>query len=187
MPFSSLRESTQTLNALIAASPLAIVIIDTEQRVQLWSPAAEQMFGWTEAEVLGKPLPIVPENEKQNVRDGHYGIWGPLHLFTLMSTNGYPAHAQAGDVIGFMTGTRPAPSGLDLVALQAQRHVVPQCAMQVSRTDEIGPMSSFAPPQSCGCYYEKVANGTTSCMPCSNKTDCPAASPFCNYGYCEAH
>jgi PAS domain S-box-containing protein len=65
-----LRESSQTLKALIAASPLAIIIIDTEQRVQLWSPAAEQMFGWSEAEVLGQPLPIVPEGEKQNVRPG---------------------------------------------------------------------------------------------------------------------
>ncbi|MET0593636.1 MAG: hypothetical protein ABW133_13110 [Polyangiaceae bacterium] len=126
-------------------------------------------------------------NEKQNVRDGHYAIWGPLHLFTLMGSNGYPASAQAADVIGFMTGTRAAPNGLDLVALEAEHHVIPQCAMQVSRTDEIGPMSSFAPPQSCGCYYEKVANGSTSCMPCSNKTDCPTATPFCNYGYCEAH
>jgi ABC-type phosphate transport system substrate-binding protein len=126
-------------------------------------------------------------NEKLNVRDGHYTIWGPLHLFTLMTSSGYPASAQAGDVIGFMTGTRAAPEGLDLVALEAQRHVVPQCAMRVSRTEEIGPLSSFAPPQACGCYYEKVANGSTSCTPCQNKTDCPSSSPFCNYGYCEMH
>ena len=126
-------------------------------------------------------------NDKQNVRDGHYAIWGPLHLFTLMSSNGYPANMQAADVIGFMTGTRPAPAGLDLVALQAQRHVVPQCAMRVSRTEEIGPLTSFAPLQACGCYYEKVANGQTGCTPCQNKTDCPATAPFCNYGYCEMH
>jgi len=124
-------------------------------------------------------------NEKLNVRDGHYAIWGPLHLFTLMSSAGYPANAQAGDIIGFMTGTRPAPAGVDLVALQAQRHVVPPCAMRVSRTEEIGPLSSFAPPQACGCYYERMANGSTSCTPCQNKTDCPSSSPFCNYGYCE--
>jgi PAS domain S-box-containing protein len=72
-----LRESSQTLKALIAASPLAIIVIDSEQRVQLWSPAAAQMFGWTEDEVIGKPLPIVPESEKQNVRparpDQNYG------------------------------------------------------------------------------------------------------------------
>jgi ABC-type phosphate transport system substrate-binding protein len=124
-------------------------------------------------------------NEKQNVRDGHYAIWGPLHLFTQMGSNGYPANAQAADVIGFMTGTRPAPSGIDLVTLEAQHHVIPQCAMRVSRSEEIGAMSSFAPAQSCSCFYDKVANGSTDCMPCSNKTDCPAATPFCNYGYCE--
>jgi hypothetical protein len=126
-------------------------------------------------------------NDKQNVRDGHYAVWGPLHLFTLMTSSGYPANAQAADVIGFMTGTRAPPAGLDLVALQAQRHVVPQCAMRVSRTEEIGPLSSFAPSQACGCYYEMVAGGRTSCTPCQNRTDCPAQSPFCNYGYCEMH
>ncbi len=72
-----LRESSPTLQALLAASPLAIIIIDTEQRVQLWSPAAEEMFGWSEAEVLGQPLPIVPEGEKQKIRparpDQNYG------------------------------------------------------------------------------------------------------------------
>ena len=25
-----------------------------------WSPAAERIFGWTEQEVLGQPLPLVP-------------------------------------------------------------------------------------------------------------------------------
>ena len=59
--------------------------------------------------------------------------------------------------------------------------------MRVSRTEEIGPLSSFAPSQACGCYYEKIANESTSCTPCQNKTDCPAATPFCNYGYCEMH
>lgn len=124
-------------------------------------------------------------NEKQNVRDGHYAIWGPLHLFTQMGSNGYPTNAQAADVIGFMAGTRPAPDGIDLVTLEAQHHVIPQCAMRVSRSEEIGALSSFAPPQSCGCYFDKIANGSTNCMACSSRTDCPTSAPYCNYGYCE--
>jgi PAS domain S-box-containing protein len=57
---------------------LAIVVIDAQQRVQLWSPAAEQMFGWTAAEALGQRLPIVPDEEVAKVRasrpDSQHGV-----------------------------------------------------------------------------------------------------------------
>jgi hypothetical protein len=124
-------------------------------------------------------------NEKLNVRDGHYAIWGPLHLFTRVTAGGYPVSSAAGDVIGYVTGTKVPPSGLDIIALEAQTHVVPQCAMRVKRTQEMGPMTPFAPSGACGCYYEKVANGATSCKTCLSPQDCPASAPACNYGYCE--
>jgi hypothetical protein len=129
----------------------------------------------------------ITSNEKQNVRDGHYAIWGPLHLLTVLNNLGYPRDPTVADIIGILTGTTPAPLGLDLIALEAQRHVVPQCAMRVKRTEEMGPLASFAPPGACGCYYDKVANGTTTCTPCSKRTDCPSAAPVCSYGYCETY
>jgi hypothetical protein len=125
-------------------------------------------------------------NEKINVRDGHYAIWGPLHLLTRLDGNGYPVKAAAGDVIGFLTGTKSAPGQLDLIFLAAQRHVIPQCAMQVKRTQELGPMSPNTPVGACGCYYEKVANGATQCTSCQRQADCPSTAPICSYGYCEA-
>lgn len=124
-------------------------------------------------------------NEKANVRDGHYAIWGPLHLLVRLDSNGYPLKAAASDVIGYLTGSKTAPGQLDLIFLEAQRHVVPQCAMRVKRTQELGPMAPFAPVGACGCYYEKVANGATACPPCQRPTDCPTSAPVCSYGYCE--
>jgi ABC-type phosphate transport system substrate-binding protein len=124
-------------------------------------------------------------NEKANVRDGHYAIWGPLHLLTRLDSNGYPLKPATSDVIGYLTGSKTAPGQLDLIFLEAQRHVVPQCAMRVKRTQELGPMTSFAPVGACGCYYEKVANGATSCTPCQRQTDCPTSTPVCSHGYCE--
>ncbi|MBW4490552.1 MAG: response regulator [Trichocoleus desertorum ATA4-8-CV12] len=56
----ALRETSQMLQALIQASPLAIVVLDPEGRVQLWNPAAQEIFDWSESEVLGEILPIVP-------------------------------------------------------------------------------------------------------------------------------
>jgi PAS domain S-box-containing protein len=53
-----LRHTNHTLQTLITASPRAIFTLDREGLIKIWNPAAEQMFGWTEAEVLNQPNPI---------------------------------------------------------------------------------------------------------------------------------
>ncbi|NMC48951.1 MAG: PAS domain S-box protein, partial [Desulfovibrio sp.] len=52
------------LASVIRSSPLAIFILDRQGRVKLWSPAAERLFGWREAEVLGHMLPTVPASKR---------------------------------------------------------------------------------------------------------------------------
>ncbi|MCW5602953.1 MAG: PAS domain S-box protein [Burkholderiales bacterium] len=59
-----LRQASRKLEALITASPLAIVVQDVEGRVEKWNSAAERMFGWSEAEVLGRTPPILPEGRE---------------------------------------------------------------------------------------------------------------------------
>lgn len=139
---------------------------------------------------FGQTCAVYPDsdetaNDKVNVRSGRYPIWGPLHLFTRLNPSGVPQNAKAGELIGYLAGTRPAPAGLDLVKLEAQRHVIPQCAMRVRRTQEMGPAMPFAPQSACGCYYEKVATGTTACKPCATSAECAATAPVCSYGFCE--
>ena len=51
--------------ALLAASPLAITGLDPGGRVTLWSNAAERMFGWSAAEVLGGETPNVPPERRE--------------------------------------------------------------------------------------------------------------------------
>jgi diguanylate cyclase (GGDEF)-like protein/PAS domain S-box-containing protein len=63
-----LKSLHRTLQALVEASPLGIVAMDTEGRVSLWSPAAERTFGWRADEVLGKPLVTILPDDK---RDEH--------------------------------------------------------------------------------------------------------------------
>jgi PAS domain S-box-containing protein len=60
---AKLRETSQTLQTLVDASPLAIYTLDAEGRVRSWNSAAEQMFGWSAAEVLGRDLPLIPPEE----------------------------------------------------------------------------------------------------------------------------
>jgi ABC-type phosphate transport system substrate-binding protein len=139
---------------------------------------------------FGQTCAVFPDssataNDKANVRSGLYPIWGPLHLFIRLNTSGYPASANAGEVAGYLAGSRPTPSTIDLVKVEAQSRVVPQCAMRVRRSQEMGPLSSFAPSGACGCYYESLTNGSTSCKPCTTPAQCPASAPACSYGYCE--
>ena len=64
----SLRETTHMLQTLVDASPLAIVVIDENRNTLLWSPAAERMFGWQAEEVMGRPLPYVPQGDVAKMR-----------------------------------------------------------------------------------------------------------------------
>jgi PAS domain S-box-containing protein len=63
-----LQKTLQTLTTLINASPLPIVVIQPNMTVQLWSLAAEQLFGWSAAEVLGQPIPIIPQDKQDQFR-----------------------------------------------------------------------------------------------------------------------
>jgi PAS domain S-box-containing protein len=48
------RQRDELIRAIIDTIPLAFVAIDRDFRVELWSPAAERMFGWTAAEIIGR-------------------------------------------------------------------------------------------------------------------------------------
>jgi PAS domain S-box-containing protein len=64
----SLQETSRTLQALIDASPLAIVSVDLVGQVKVWNPAAERLFGWSAAEVLGRRVPYVPNESRAEAR-----------------------------------------------------------------------------------------------------------------------
>lgn len=47
-------------DAVLASCPDAIVAVDARMHVAAWNAAAERLFGWSAAETLGRPAPIVP-------------------------------------------------------------------------------------------------------------------------------
>lgn len=65
----ALAESEAQLRQIVRESPSAIVSATTEGVVIEWNPAAEQIFGWTRDEVMGKPLPTAPEGDFEAARD----------------------------------------------------------------------------------------------------------------------
>lgn len=58
-----LREKEAFKQAIIAASPLAIITYNTKGSVRSWNTAAERIFGWSEKEVLNRFKPIVPHDQ----------------------------------------------------------------------------------------------------------------------------
>ena len=64
------RRSYETLRAMITASPVAIVVLDQERRTILWNPAAERLFGWSAAEIVGQVQPpYIPPEERGDSYD----------------------------------------------------------------------------------------------------------------------
>lgn len=62
---AELEATNQTLQALIKACPLAIIVFDFKGIVKLWNPAAETIFGWSEQEAIGQFILPVPEHKQQ--------------------------------------------------------------------------------------------------------------------------
>jgi len=65
----SLTEANQTLQSLVQTSPLAIIALDLEGNVKSWNAAAERIFGWTEAEAMGRRNPIIPDDKSDEFLD----------------------------------------------------------------------------------------------------------------------
>ncbi len=64
----ALRESEERLNGIVISAMDAIIVIDEMQKIVLFNPTAERVFGYTAEEIIGKPLTnLMPER----FRHGH--------------------------------------------------------------------------------------------------------------------
>ncbi len=121
--------------------------------------------------------------DKQNVRDGHYPIWGYLWGMAPLGADGAPADAGAARLLDFIGGTQVV-NGADPVADAVLAGAVPPCAMHVQRAYDGAPLQALEHPAPCDCAFEKVAAGSTACVACDDATPCAAG--ICRFGFCEA-
>jgi PAS domain S-box-containing protein len=87
----ALRGTSQTLQTLVNAAPLAIYTLDVEGRVRSWNHAAERMFGWAAAQVIGQQLPFVPAEDVERFRQSLAGVFAGEPL------TGYQVQRRAAD------------------------------------------------------------------------------------------
>jgi PAS domain S-box-containing protein len=64
-----LRRSREHYRHLLEASPGAVALYDTSLRVTEWNQAAERLYGFSKAQVLGRPLPTVPAEKEAELRE----------------------------------------------------------------------------------------------------------------------
>jgi two-component system, cell cycle sensor histidine kinase and response regulator CckA len=114
------REQILHQNQLLAQSPDPVVATDNAYTVTFWNQAAERLFGWTEAEALGKHvhevLPRIPGSIPEDAVCGSLsrcGLWsGDLTIFTkggaqvVVDAKVSVLHNAAGEVAGSVAGLR---------------------------------------------------------------------------------
>jgi diguanylate cyclase (GGDEF)-like protein/PAS domain S-box-containing protein len=109
----TLREHSLRFETIIRSSPLAMIQLDGDRQVAMWNPAAERIFGWSEAEALAHPLRTIPPDKQ----DEFAGILAALErgesLSNLMTQrrhkDGRRVHVSASisplrDLTGTITG-----------------------------------------------------------------------------------
>lgn len=147
----------------------------------------------------GQDCPWYPNSassthDKENVRNGHYPLWGAERFYTPVTVSDggamVPTNALAAKFVGYFDGSvaPPFPNGYqDLLTNEINDVLIPQCAMSVQRVGnlEIGPMTPYKP--TCECLFDSLKKtGGSSCTPCPDGGTCAAGST-CRYGYCEAN
>jgi PAS domain S-box-containing protein len=96
------RESTDQLRAMVNSAMDAIVTIDSDRRVVVFNPAAQLMFGYTEDELLGKPIDLlIPER----YRPAHEGN---IAAFRRSGVNARMKDARI-DIIGLRSDGKEFP------------------------------------------------------------------------------
>jgi PAS domain S-box-containing protein len=56
------------LKAILEASPHAIVVLNPDATVSMWSSGAEELFGWSADETVGRLPPHLPDSEQTGAR-----------------------------------------------------------------------------------------------------------------------
>jgi hypothetical protein len=140
-------------------------------------------ISWLPFQEVGQDCGYYPDasrtgGEKQNVRDGKYPIWGPLHLLSRQATG------TTERLVSYLTGNASI-TGLDLVQVYVEAKVIPRCAMRVTRDTDGGRLRPYHPDNPCGCYFESQATGTTRCKACQSLDQCPETASTCSNGFCE--
>jgi two-component system, LuxR family, sensor kinase FixL len=77
------RLAEERLHRIITSASDAIITIDAEQKITLFSTGAEAIFGYSATEMIGRPLdPLIPHRFRE-AHQGHVDAFGATGVFLL--------------------------------------------------------------------------------------------------------
>ena len=93
---------------------------------------------------------------------------------------------NVGAFLDYFSG-QALPAGVTktITETAADNKNIPTCAMNAARDTDLGPVYAWSPEEPCGCFYDSIATGSTTCETCDDSTPC--SSGVCRFGYCEAY
>jgi hypothetical protein len=124
--------------------------------------------------------------DKRNMRDGHYLPWSPTVYITHVNSAGVPRNPLSRYIIDLVTKDEATPTpNFDPLATVIDVHVIPECAMKVTREFEGGDLSLYDSSEPCGCFFEsRVGTPPASCKACTSDSECGTGK--CRHDFCEA-
>ncbi|HEX7837715.1 MAG TPA: PAS domain-containing protein, partial [Kofleriaceae bacterium] len=73
---AELRSAHHALDAVVGASPAAIMLLDRDGTVRMWNPAAERIYGLSAAEVIGRRMPVIAPGQEAEFEDNLARVTG---------------------------------------------------------------------------------------------------------------
>ncbi len=64
---SLLQDSEQQIQTIFDHAPEAIIVMDSDGIIDRWNPTAEEIFGWSSTDIIGKPFHefVIPLNQRE--------------------------------------------------------------------------------------------------------------------------
>jgi PAS domain S-box-containing protein len=113
----------EILSGLLETSRFGLIVVDSAGRVQVWSPGAEQLFGWTAEEAQGSP--VIAALQLQTISQGEVELRLPRRDGIFIDVELWTGPCK--DAAGTMLGT------LAIIAEVTQHHAVEQKLARVEK------------------------------------------------------
>jgi diguanylate cyclase (GGDEF)-like protein/PAS domain S-box-containing protein len=178
----TLRATNQQLQLLVQSSPLAIYTRDRDGLLTSWNPAAERMYGWTASEVLGKPLPSVPGEQREGSDDLRRRLLGgetfikfqgrrlrrdgsPIHIDASLG----PLRDAAGTVSGIIAVAADITERKQVELQQAMEHRVTRLLSEAETLEKVMPgiIRTMCESLGCACGARRVWNEREQKITCA--------------------
>lgn len=175
---------TATSPAAVASPSSALAFCSTETADANRAKVRTLAFKAPGQDCAYFPDSTATSTDKKNLREGRYFLWNVHHFFARLDAQKQIANPNLAKLINIVTSKEPLPGSQTYIDLLIANGNVPECAMKVTRTGDMGPLASFQPEKPCNCYFDQKTTGQTACKACTTDSDCNAGSS-CSYGYCE--